>query len=174
VKPIYKFSIILLCGLMGVVAIVLCQRILERHRVKPDTAPTGLIGSRLPGGTLINLQTNHNEYENIKKGKVLLLFLTTDCDACRKEVGNVSQVLPALASKVAVFGVGIEDRDEVTAFAEKNRMNFPILLDHGAVILNRLGFKFMPTKVLLRDGVITKIWYGTSPDNAALIRDLGE
>jgi hypothetical protein len=32
----------------------------------------------------------------------------------------------------------------------------------------------MPTKVLLQDGVITKIWYGTSPDKTSLIRDVGE
>ena len=103
-----------------------------------------------------------------------MVFVTTDCDACRKELSNVSQAVPSLASNVTVYGVGIEDRDSVSTFVEANHIVFPILLDHGAVILTRLGFKFMPTKVLLQDGVIAKIWYGSSPDKTALIKDVGE
>jgi len=82
--------------------------------------------------------------------------------------------VPSLASRVTVYGVAIEDRDSVKTFMEANPVDFPILLDHGAVILARLGFKFMPTKVLLQDGVIAKLWYGSSPDKTALINDVGE
>lgn len=32
----------------------------------------------------------------------------------------------------------------------------------------------MPTKVLLENGIVTKIWYGSSPDKSALIQDIGE
>ena len=128
----------------------------------------------LPRAPLVNLKTNHDDYQNVTKGKVLLVFVTTDCDACRKELANVSQVVPILASKVTVYGVGVDDRNSVNIFIEANHVALPILLDPGAVILSRLGFKFMPTKVLLQDGVITKIWYGSSPDRTALLKDVGE
>ena len=174
-KTLLKLSAIILPGLLGiVVAIVVSQRIFEHYRVKSGAVPTAPASSLLPRAPLVSLQTNHDEYQNVIKGKVLLVFVTTDCDACRKELSNVSQAVPSLASKVTVYGVGIEDRDSVISFMEANHVGLPILLDHGAVILARLGFKFMPTKVLLHDGVITKIWYGSSPDKAALIRDVGE
>lgn len=169
-----KLSAIVLPALLGIgVTLVVSQRIIERRRVKPpeQTAPAG---SLLPRAPLVNLKTNHDDYQTVTKGKVLLVFVTTDCDACRKELSNVSQVVPSLASKVTVYGVGIEDRDTVNTFIEANHVAYPILLDHGATLLSRLGFKFMPTKVLLQDGVITKIWYGSSPDKTALIRDVGE
>lgn len=174
-RTLLKLGMIVLPGLLGfAVVIVVSQGILRHYRVQPAASPIAPASSLLPRGPLISLQTNHDEYQNVTKGKVLLVFLTTDCDACQKEISNVSQALPSLASKVAVYGVGVEDRDEVTAFAERSHMDFPILLDHRAVILGRLGFKFMPTKVLLQDGVIAKMWYGSSPDKTALIRDVGE
>lgn len=173
-RNLLKLSAIVVPAMLGIaVAIVVSQRILEHRRVKPPerAAPAG---SLLPRAPLVNLRTNHDDYQNVTRGKVLLVFVTTDCDACRKELSNASQVVPSLASKVTVYGVGIEDRVSVNTFVEANHIGLPILLDHGAAILSRLGFKFMPTKVLLQDGIITKIWYGSSPDKTALIKDVGE
>jgi peroxiredoxin len=173
-RNLLKLSAIVLPAMLGIaVTIVVSQRILEHRRPKtPELAAPA--GSLLPRARLVSLQTNHDDYQTVTKGKVLLVFVTTDCDACRKELANVSQVVPSLASKVTVYGVGIEDRESVKTFIEANPVGFPILLDHGAAILSRLGFKFMPTKVLLQDGIITKIWYGSSPDKTALIKDVGE
>ena len=84
------------------------------------------------------------------------------------------QAVPSLGSRVGVYGVYIEPRDDVAIFAANNQINFPILLDNGGRMLARLGFKFMPTKVLLEDGVIKRIWYGSSPSKNALLSDVGE
>lgn len=173
-RALLKLSAIILPALLGMaVTIVVSQRILEYRRGRPPerAAPAG---TSLPRAPLVNLQTNRDDYQNVTRGKVLLVFVTTDCDACRKELVTASQIVPSLASKVTVYGVGIEDRDSVKTFIEANHVAFPILLDHGAVVLSRLGFKLMPTKVLLQDGIITKIWYGSSPDKSALIKDVGE
>jgi peroxiredoxin len=173
-RNLLKLSAIILPALLGIaVTIVVSQGILEYRRGKPPehAAPAG---SLLPRAPLVNLQTNRDEYQNVTSGRVLLVFVTTDCDACGKELVTVSQIVPSVASKITVYGVGIEDRDSVKTFIEANHVAFPVLLDHGAVILSRLGFKLMPTKVLLKDGIITKIWYGSSPDKSALMKDLGE
>jgi len=173
-RNVLKLSAIVLPATLGIaVTIVVSQKILEYRRNKPpeNAARAGSLLHRAP---LVNLQTNRDEYQNVTRGKVLLVFVTTDCDACRKELSNVSQAVPSLAPKVTIYGVGIEDRDSVNTFIAANHVNFPILLDHGATILSRLGFKLMPTKVLLQDGAVTKIWYGSSPDKTALIKDVGE
>lgn len=173
-RNLLKLSAIVLPAMLGIaVTIVVSERIREHRRVKPAerAAPAG---SLLPRAPLVNLKTNRDDYQNVTRGKVLLVFLTTNCDACTKELSNMSQALPSLASKVTVYGVVIEDRDSVNTFIEANPVTFPVLLDHGAAILSRLGFRLMPTKVLLQDGFITKIWYGSSPDKTALIKDVGE
>lgn len=173
-RSILKLSAIVLPAMLGIaVTIAVSERIREHYRVRTGE-PAAPRGSLLPRARLVNLQTNHDDYQNVIKGKVLLVFVTTDCDALRKELYNVSQVMPSLASKVSVYGVGIEDRDSVRTFIEANPVAFPILLDDGAAILSRLGFEFMPTKVLIQDGIVTKIWYGSSPNTAVLIKDVGE
>jgi peroxiredoxin len=173
-KNLLKLGAIVLPATLGIaVTIVVSQKIMEYRRNKPPEN-AARSGSLLPRAPLVNLQTNRDEYQNVTSGKVLLVFVTTDCDACRKELFNVSQAIPSLAAKVTVYGVGIEDRDSVNTFIIANHINFPILLDHGATILSRLGFKLMPTKVLLQDGAVTKIWYGSSPDKTVLIKDVGD
>lgn len=123
---------------------------------------------------MINLQTNQDDYEKLKKGKVLLGFLTRSCDACKKEIPNIAQALPSLASRMAVYGVYFEERNEVERFIQENQITFPILLDSGGRVFAGLGIRLIPAKVLIEDGIITKIWFGSSPSKSALIKDVGE
>lgn len=123
---------------------------------------------------MINLQTNQDDYEKLNKGKVLLVYLTRGCDACKKDIPNISEALPSLAPRMAVYGVYVEDRGEVASFVEENHITFPILLDIGGRVLAGLGITRIPAKVLLEDGTITKVWFGNSPSKSALIKDVGE
>ena len=171
-KTLFKFSMVLVSGLAGIaVAIVVAQGVLKWYPTKPVTSP---VGRMLPSGRLINLATNRNEYQNVTKGRVLLVFVTTDCDACRKELSSISQIAPGLASRLAIYAIGIEDRRSVETFVESELADVPVLLDPGAAILEQLGFRLMPTNVLLHDGVITKIWYGSSRNTTALLNEIGE
>jgi len=171
----YPKLAVVLPALLGIgVTVFASQKILQRYRMRAVPAPVVPMGSSLTRGTLINLNTNQDQYQNVIKGKVLLVFVTTGCDACRKELSNLSQFAPSLASKVAIYGVGIESRESVKAFVATNHIELPMLLDDGGATIRQFGLKFMPTKVLLQDGAILKIWYGTSPDRNALMKDLGE
>lgn len=171
----HTLSAIVLPALIGIlVSAFVAMRILERYRSHPVEVRSAPTGSTLPRAPLANLTTRKDEYQNVTKGKVLLVFVTTDCDACRKELINASQAAPSLTSRVNVYGIGIEEPDTVKQFAEVNHVDLPMLWDHGAVMLRQLGFRLMPTKVLVQDGVILKIWHGSSADNNALLRDIGE
>ncbi len=174
-KTLLKPVAILLPGLLGIVVVIaVFPRILEYFRLKSDPPPAAPAGSLLPRGRLVSLRTNQDMYEDVMKGKVLLLFVTTDCNACAKELSNAVQSAPLLTPKVTIYTVAVEERNSVIMFMKANRVDLPVLLDPGAVILARLGFKYMPTKVLLHDGVITKIWYGSSRDKDVLIKDVQE
>lgn len=163
---------IILPFILGIATIVASQKIIAHFAAKPPAAQVARARSPLPQAPLINLSTNHDDYQNVIKGRVLLLFITTDCDACRKELSNASQIAAGISSTVTIYGVGIEDKESVRTFIEANHVDLPILLDYRAAILGRLGFKLMPTKVLLQDGMITRIWYGSSPDKSVLIKDV--
>lgn len=171
----HTLSAIVLPALLGIlVSAFVGTRILKHYKAQPVEIQAAPAGTTLPRAPLANLTTWHDEYQNVTKGKVLLVFVTTDCDACRKELANAGQAAPSLASRVNIYGIGIEEPDTVKKFAEVNHIDLPMLWDHGAVMLRQLGFRLMPTKVLLQDGVILKIWHGSSADNNMLLRDIGE
>jgi hypothetical protein len=98
--------IIILPVLVGIVSSFLIflsmwERRKEKLLFKDSSSPI----SSLPKGRMINLQTNQDDSEKLKKGKVLLVFLTRGCDACKKEIPNIAQALPSLVPKMAVYGV---------------------------------------------------------------------
>jgi len=146
----------------------------ERRKTSTSPKISSGLKSSLPKARLINLQTNQDDYEKVMKGRVLLIFLTRGCGACKKEIPNITEALPSLAAKMSVYGVYIEDRSDVEAFIEENQIKFPILLDRGGRIFADLGITLIPAKVLMQDGTIIKTWFGSSPNKSKLIEDVSE
>lgn len=67
-------------------------------------------------------------------GKVILLnFFATWCPPCRGEMPDFNQVFKDYGRNVVVVAVcvGNEGVPELKAFAEKNKLEFPILVDDG-------------------------------------------
>src|ERR1043165_4911578 len=161
IRRLIKFTLILLPALIGVVVCTAVgKKIVDGYKLRHEAQPPKIAnGTPVPRGFLVNLDTRRDEYAKVTQGRVLLVFVTTGCDACRKELLNLAQAAPTLKSSVQVYGVGVEEPDEVKNFVQDKHEGFPILLDHGAQILARLGFKYMPTKVLLQDGRVSRIWY---------------
>lgn len=123
---------------------------------------------------MINLRTNQDDFERIKKGKVLLVFLTRGCEACKKEISNISQASPLLTHKVEIYGVYVEARSDVERFIQDSQISFPVLLDTGGRVFAALQIGLIPAKVLMENGTVTKIWFGNSPSKSAFIKDVGE
>jgi peroxiredoxin len=167
--------IIIFPALLGIIVsffIFLEIREKRKHRLPP---PEPLVsGAALPRGRMINLETNEDDYEKLLKGKVLLVFLTRGCDACQKEIPNIAQALPSLVSRMTVYGVYLEERSEIEPFVQERQIKFPVLLDRGGKVFAGLKITLIPAKILLQDGMITKMWFGSSPSKSALIRDAGE
>jgi peroxiredoxin len=166
-------SIIILPALVGlIVSFLIFLKAWEKRKLNPAAQPVAVLGSSLPRGKMINLETYQDEYHRLNKGKVLLVFLTTGCAACRKELPNIRQALPTLTPRMTVYGVFVEERSEVQSFIQENQMKFPILLDVGGRVFAGLGITLIPAKVLIEDGKITKKWFGSSPSAVALIKDV--
>lgn len=168
-------TIIIVPALIGIItAFFIFLKVSEKRKFNSRVQGINVSSSSLPKGKMINLQTNQDDYEKLKRGKVLLIFLTRGCEACKKEIPNIVQALPSLIPKTAVYGVYFEERSEVDRFMQENQVGFPVLLDSGGRIFAGLGLSLIPAKVLVEDGTITKMWFGSSPSKSALIMDVGE
>lgn len=130
-------------------------------------------GQPLPQTDLLDLNGNNVSPQTLRNGKVLLVFMTTGCQPCRKEMKLLSSVESEISGKVRVYGVGVENRGKIENFIKENEVGTKIVLDEDGTLMRALSVKYFPTKFLIEDGVIVKTWFGNSPNQAELFKQLG-
>ncbi len=113
-----------------------------------------------------------NEYENLVKGKVLLVFLNSECAACQKEVTLLSKHFAEINSQVRIVGVTTESRKKADSFSADYKLQFPIVLDENGDMMFEAGVRCTPTNFILQDGIIKKIHFGTFDSLEQLIKSL--
>jgi peroxiredoxin len=130
-------------------------------------------GQALPQTDLLEIDGRRASPDLLRNGKVLLVFLTTDCKPCQQEWELLSQVEPEISDRVKIRGVGIEDRQRIIDFTEAHALKTRVLLDHEGRLMSSLKVRYFPTKFLLVDGTIVKTWFGNSPNRETLFKELG-
>lgn len=119
-----------------------------------------LTNNLLPSYELIDLNGN-NEYENLIKGKVLLIFLSSECSACQKEVVFLSKHFSEISSRVRIVGVTTESRKRAESFSADYKLQFPLVLDKNGDMMFEAGVRCTPTNFILDNGIVKKIHFGT-------------
>lgn len=174
----FKKPIILIPMLVGIM--VPCLVFLVLHFPQPPASHTFKLkdavyisGKTLPNTNLVQLDGNSMSPETLRKGKVLLVFLTTDCSACKKELTLLSKVESTLGGRVRVYGVGVQDRNQISNFLNVNEFKTKFLIDKDGLLMSSLQVRFFPARYLVEDGVITKTTFGNSRSQKDLFRELG-
>ena len=158
-----------------------CTALLVVRLTRPPKPQSDLIlkdavvisGQPLPATELLELDGKQVSPAALRKGKVLLVFLTTHCQACQKEFRLLSTVESEASPKVKVYGIGVEDKSLISDFIQENKVSTEIVLDQHAELMKSLSVKYFPTSFLVEDGVITKTWFGNSPSQTELFERLG-
>jgi peroxiredoxin len=130
-------------------------------------------GLPLPQTDLTDLDGNKVAPETLRQGKVMLIFMTTGCAPCRKQMELVSRVEPEMSGKVKIYGVGIESKAKINNFLKENGFGTKVLNDEDGSLMQALKVKIFPTRFLIQDGVIVNTWFGNSASKAELFGELG-
>jgi thiol-disulfide isomerase/thioredoxin len=130
-------------------------------------------GQPLPATELLELDGKRVPPEVLRNGRVVLVFLTTHCEACQKEFRLLSTVESEASPKVKFYGIGVEDKALVAEFIKENKVSTEIVLDQHAELMKSLSVKYFPTSFLVENGTITKTWFGNSPNQTELFKRLG-
>ncbi|CAN5772746.1 hypothetical protein BH20ACI4_BH20ACI4_19730 [soil metagenome] len=125
----------------------------------------------LPEAVLIDVKSNRDDYAELKKGKVLALFLTTNCNACKKDVSLISEFYSEPNPNFRIYGVAVENENKVKAYIEQNNIKFPVVIDKKGELLKNLNIKYFPTKFLIENGIITKTVIGSARDKDKFLQD---
>ncbi len=119
-----------------------------------------LTNNILPNYELTDLDGN-NEYEYLVKGKVLLVFLSSECSACQKEVVFLSKNFSEISGRIRIVGVTTESKKTAEAFSADYNLQFPLVLDKNGDMMFEAGVRCTPTNFFLEDGIVKKIHFGT-------------
>ena len=147
----------------------------------------GGVGSAGAGATASDFSARDIEGKTVKlstylgKQAILLNFWQTWCEPCVAEFPHLRRMYDANKAKgFVMFGVAMDGPETVAnvpAFAKRNQLNFPVLLDedsHVAQIYNPK--KSAPLSVLIdKTGKITMIREGYNPgDEEYLAKDVAK
>jgi len=98
------------------------------------------------------------ELESFAKGKVtLLVFGTTWCPACRHEMPILMEYYNDLKDDgLKMLSIDVqESKKKVKSFVEKNRINYPVVLDSNAEVARLYKVVGIPLNIILdKNGVI--------------------
>lgn len=140
-----------------------------------DKAAVGLISTSpqpIPDHRLIGLDGQARPADELHRGRVLFVYLTTGCEPCIKEVEVISRLQRDATPALRIYGIGMERPAQLNTFIEKFDPKFPIFVDENARLAKSLDIHHFPSKYYAEDGVITKIWRGRTKDEAALRHEL--
>lgn len=135
------------------------ETIVAAESAKPADSTKSLINKPFPQAQLVALDGSKVDEEIIRKGKVIVVFVTTDCDACETESKFLQTVLDR-RKDVAFYGIVPFGPRPDSAYAAAQKFPFKLFYDENDSFVFSMGVNRVPVKVYLEDGIIKKGWIG--------------
>ncbi|MFH1615648.1 MAG: TlpA disulfide reductase family protein [Planctomycetota bacterium] len=86
------------------------------------------IGTAAPDMTLTDLQGNKITISELKGKRVVLDFWATWCPPCKEEIPHFIELRKTTEpDKLVIIGISSESAEEIKAFAEKQKINYPLI-----------------------------------------------
>ena len=123
-------------------------------------------GKPLPFAQLIDESNQILPDSELRHGRLILVFVTIDCDACLKESDFLRTVVTK-QNNIPFYAV-ISFGDKETSLRDgKDKFPFKLLYDQNHQLAAQLGIVRVPIKLFVEDGVIKKSWGGATIDDQA-------
>jgi hypothetical protein len=153
------FLIVLFC----VGFAVFSSRARRSKELRPESSSSSksLIDKPLPPAQLVDANGAKVDEQLLRNGRVIIVFVTTDCDACLAE-GRFLQSIPGKRNDVAFYGVNPFGRRPESAGVAEKVFPFKVFYDDGNSFVQSMGINRVPVKVFLEDGIIKKGWIGAA------------
>ena len=162
-KVLWISSLAILFVVVFCVAFVVFYTRNKRNLTAPEPVNSG---HSLPAAELVNESNQRLADSQLKTGRIVLVFVTADCDACAKE----SEFLKGLVNQradVRFYGVISFGDMEYSLREAKKKFPFEVFYDRGFKLAGQLGIKRVPIKIFVDNGVIKKSWGGATVDEKA-------
>ena len=100
--------------------------------------------------------------DTLKEKRVVLVFSTTWCPACKEQAPEIERFYQENKDKVAVIGINPgEKREKVEKHIQDYRISYPVVLDPQSEITRLYGIRGVPTIIAI-DKEARIVCYGPS------------
>lgn len=118
-----------------------------------------LINKPFPAAQLVDTSGAKADEQLLRRGKVVVVFVTMDCNACETE-GKFLQTVLDRRKDVAFYGIVPFGKRPESADAETQKFPFNVFYDENDSFVYSMGINRVPVKVYIEDGIIKKGWIG--------------
>jgi peroxiredoxin len=135
---------------------------------EPSKAPDpskSLIGKPFPQAQLVHLDGSKVDEQVIRKGRVVVVFVTIDCDACETDSKFLQTVLER-RKDVAFYGIVPFGPRPDSSKAAAEKFPFDVFYDQTDSFVYSMGINRVPVNVYLDDGIIQEGWIGAVQTDA--------
>src|SRR5215213_4324771 len=134
---------------------------IQRSQAEAPRPPKSLIDKPFPHAQLSDVNGAAVDDEILRAGRVVIVFVTTDCDACANE-GRFLEPLVSRRNDVRFYGLVPFGPRLKSPEAAGKMFPFRIFYDDGGSLVMTMGINRVPVKVFLENGVIKKGWIGAA------------
>jgi hypothetical protein len=141
----------------------------NRIQPSPPAAPEqskSLIDKPFPHAQLIDIYGSKVDEQVIRSGRVVVVFVTPDCNACVTEC-KFLQTLLGRRKDVAFYGLLPFGKPSQSPNEIEKTFPFRVFYDENNSFVMTMGIDRVPVKVFLEDGIIKKGWIGAALTDSA-------
>ncbi|PKO23506.1 MAG: hypothetical protein CVU38_03730 [Chloroflexi bacterium HGW-Chloroflexi-1] len=165
------FGVVGRYGLIALLSVLLLVMIYQNRllirtvnslRRAPSAVPMLQMGQEAPLFVLPSTTSDYVELADYRGKGVLLIFFDQTCEACKLD-SALWQIIDqkTIQTGISVPGVTHGDTNEIRAFVQETRLQFPILLDEDYKVMQDYLVYEIPCKVLLDSELqVAHIWVG--------------
>jgi peroxiredoxin len=128
----------------------------------PASLPAGSVA---PEFSLPALQGGTARLSDYKGKLVFLNFWATWCPPCKKEIPDFIELERRYAAQgLQIVGIAVDEPDQVRAFVEQSKINYPVLFGNDEVGKRYGGIESIPTTFVIdQTGAIQRMYVGWQP-----------
>ena len=124
---------------------------------QPLILTPAVINRPLPPSKLVNLSGEPLADEQVRRGKVVLVFMMPDCKPCDQEDEFLKTVVGRRQDVRFVYVIPFGNKEQALQSA-RSKYTLEPFFDVGSGLSRELELNQVPVKVFLEDGIIKKTW----------------
>ena len=128
-----------------------------------DTKQKVAVGAQAPDFALVDMQGKKHKLSDYRGQGVFLNFWGTWCPPCKKEMPYINNQYHQYKDKgVQVLTVDIQESElAVNQFAERLKLDFPIMIDTDKEVMSTYGIDPLPATFLIdKNGKVVEYYTG--------------